>query len=34
MKKALGKKALDKEATFWNDIKKAIAANTVKVCHK
>lgn len=34
MKKALGKKALDKEATFWNDIKKALAENTVKACHK
>ncbi|OPX97577.1 MAG: hypothetical protein A4E62_01941 [Syntrophorhabdus sp. PtaU1.Bin002] len=34
MKKILSKKALEKEATFWNDVKKAIAADTVKACHK
>ncbi|OPY67973.1 MAG: hypothetical protein A4E63_02141 [Syntrophorhabdus sp. PtaU1.Bin050] len=34
MKKILSKKALEKEATFWNDVKKALAENTVKACHK
>ncbi len=34
MKKALSKKALEKEATFWSNVKKAISENTVKACHK
>jgi len=34
MKKVLSKKALEKEASFWNGLKKALKDNTMKVCHK
>jgi hypothetical protein len=34
MKKALSKKALDQEATFWDSLKKAAKENPGKVCHK
>lgn len=34
MKKAVSKQALMKEASFWNDLKKAVRENPGKVCHK
>jgi len=34
MKKTLSKKALVKEAAFWNEIKKVVRENPGKVCHK
>jgi hypothetical protein len=34
MKQALSKEALAKEAAFWGYVKKAIAENPGKVCHK
>jgi len=34
MKKALSKKALAQEATFWDNLKKATKENPGKVCHK
>lgn len=34
MKKALSRKALEKEAGFWSGIKKKIMQNPVKVCRK
>lgn len=34
MKKTLSKKALAKEAEFWNNLKKIAKENPGKVCHK
>ena len=34
MKKGVSKKALLKEASFWNALKKAVRENPGKVCHK
>ena len=34
MKKALSDEARAKEAAFWGKIKKAVAENPGKVCHK
>ncbi len=34
MKKAMSKKALVREAAFWERIKKAAGENPGKVCHK
>jgi len=34
MKKALTKKALAKEAAFWDGLVKATKGNPGKVCHK
>jgi len=34
MKKALSKKALVREAAFWDSIKMVLKENPVKVCHK
>jgi hypothetical protein len=34
MKKANGKKILEKEALFWNGIKKSLGKSAAKLCHK
>jgi hypothetical protein len=34
MKKAVSKEALDREATFWGKMKRSVAENPRKVCHK
>jgi hypothetical protein len=34
MRKALSKKALAKEAAFWESFKKVTKENPGKVCHK
>jgi hypothetical protein len=34
MKQALSQEALAKEAAFWDNVKKAVAENPGKVCHK
>lgn len=34
MKKILSKKALMKEASFWNNLKRAIKENPGKICQK
>ncbi len=34
MKKPLSKKALDKEAAFWNAMKQQAKLNPGTVCHK
>ncbi len=34
MKKALGREALKKEASFWEALKKATKENPGKVCRK
>lgn len=34
MKRALSKRALAKEAAFWEKIKKVAIENPGKVCHK
>jgi hypothetical protein len=34
MKKAKDKGLLEKEALFWNGIKKSLGKNTAKRCHK
>jgi hypothetical protein len=34
MKKPLSNKTLIKEASLWNDLKKALKENPVKMCHK
>jgi hypothetical protein len=34
MKQALNKEALAKEAAFWGNVKKVVAENPGKVCHK
>jgi hypothetical protein len=34
MKKAMSKKALAREADFWNRLKMAAGENPGKVCHK
>jgi hypothetical protein len=34
MKKADGKKMLEKEELFWNGIKKSLGRNVAKRCHK
>jgi hypothetical protein len=33
LKKGVDKKILEKEAVFWNGIKKVLGKNTVKKCH-
>jgi len=34
MKKVLSKEALDREASFWNNIKRALKESPVKACRK
>jgi hypothetical protein len=34
MKKAVSKEALDREAAFWEAIKKTVSEQPHKVCHK
>lgn len=34
MKRAVSKKILEKEATFWNAMKKAIKETPVQTCRK
>jgi len=34
MKKGTDAKTLEKEALFWNGIKKALVKDTTKRCHK
>jgi len=34
MKKALSEQARAREAAFWTSVKKAVAQNPGKVCHK
>jgi hypothetical protein len=34
MKKTMNKKALAKEATYWNVMKQAVKQNPGTVCHK
>jgi hypothetical protein len=34
VKKVLSKKVLEKEASFWEDMKKVLEKNMIKGCHK
>ncbi len=34
MRKALNRKAIEKEAALWKGMKKAIEENPGKICHK
>jgi hypothetical protein len=34
MKRPISDKALMKEASFWDDLKRVIKENPVKACHK
>jgi hypothetical protein len=34
MKRPMSKKALLKEATFWNDLKKVMKESPGRLCHK
>jgi hypothetical protein len=34
MRKVLDKKTMEKEAAFWDGLKKAVTAVSVKRCHK
>jgi len=34
MRKTLSKRALAKEASFWNNFKKVVKDNPGKLCHK
>jgi hypothetical protein len=34
MKKVLSKEALDREASFWTSLKKALKESPVKACRK
>jgi hypothetical protein len=34
VKKIVDKKILEKEAVFWNGVKKGLDKNTAKKCHK
>jgi hypothetical protein len=34
MKRPMSKKALSKEAAFWNDLKKVMKESPGRLCHK
>jgi len=34
MKKTMSKKAMAKEAAFWDSLKKAVQSGPGKICHK